>query len=312
MNAEATGMLVDGRHIFVKDLTIIGPGDAPWVRLEARDYQPRQAGIWIRQIILHSTWGGWPHILVSGAGPRGGAKATADYWHTSPDGKRQSGGAHIVIDENGDVVCLVDLVRAMAYHATTANPHSIGIEMYQRPDGRIYEAVLNAAIKLVAALCYGAGATYENGDPWLGLGIPFQVPRRTYNNAPIERMRLHGGPDMAGVFGHRDVAWLFPWQFPYVYRDPAELARAQKMYPNGYSDRGRGDPGDEVGNRLVAAGAEAFDFDAREDITAWKRRQQHLVALGDPLFVDGEPGPKTRAAMLRHGFMHGRDVAAAT
>lgn len=279
--AEASGLLVAGLHVEVPGLTILGPGDVPWIRLargganNAPDFRPRSPGMWLRQVIIHTTWGGWPHVIVPGAGPRGGAKITADYWHTSPDGRRQSGGTQLVVDEDGSVVCLADVVATTAYHATWSNAWSVGIEMFQWPGGRIREATLDATVRLVRALCEL-------------LAIPFQVPIRAYPGAPIARM-VRGGPDMAGVFGHRDNT----------------------------AERGRGDPGDEIGARLRAAGAEALDFDAAEDLAVWRRRQRKLNAItarrgaGRLLDVDGLAGPATLTLMRDHGFARGLDLDAA-
>lgn len=299
--AEARGLLVDGRYVQIAGLTILGPGDAPWVRLEARDYKRRPTGVWPTQIFGHSTWGGWPHKLVPGAGPFGGSKRTAEYWHTSPEGKRQSGGAHIIVDEAPrTLVCLVDIARMAAHHATRANPWSVGIEMHQRTDGRIYESVLETTTLLIVALCTGAGATYvDDGSPWPGLGIPLQIPGHRYVNTIIERLK-YGDPTACGVFGHRDCAWKFPSE---ILDD-----RVRARYPNGYADRGRGDPGDEFYERLKAAGAETLDFDARQDIVVWKPRQARLNELGERLVVDGIAARKTNAAMRRRGFSHGREL----
>ena len=118
-------------------------------------------------------------------------------------------------------------------------------------------------------------------------------------------MRQHGGPDMVGVFGHRDVAWRFPWQLT-----PGQ----QRGYPNGYSDRGRGDPGDEIFARLRAAGAEALDFDAREDLELWRRRQRKLNGITEQrgacrvIDVDGIAGPATMALLRHHGFASGPEL----
>jgi hypothetical protein len=112
--------------------------------------------------------------------------------------------------------------------------------------------------------------------------IPLQIPKLPYANRPLARM-VGGGPDCYGVFGHRDNT----------------------------SRRGWGDPGDEINNRLELAGAERFDFDQREDIATWTRRQKFLNAMfGEKLAIDGKPLGATRAAMLRHGFKTGKAIPA--
>lgn len=259
--AEASGLRIAGFSVPVPGLTVLGPGDAPWVRLDPRDYKRRSAKDWVRQIILHTTKGVWPQHVKPGAGAGGRDKQVADYWSTS----NLSGGAHLVVDSDGSVACLCDLALDQAFHATTSNAWSIGIEMYQEADGGIHEAALTSTVTLVRFLVDH-------------LAIAFQIPKRVYNNDAIDRMKFDGGPDMVGVFGHRDNAWDF-------------LRKT--------SSRGRGDPGDEIYRRLQDAGAEQFDFQGREEIAVWKRRQLVMNGMGEALKVDGIAGPSTMAAVKR-------------
>jgi hypothetical protein len=86
---------------------------------------------------------------------------------------------------------------------------------------------------------------------------------------PIQRLR-NGGDDCVGIYGHRDVT----------------------------STRSRGDPGDAVFERLVEGGYEPWDYDAEEDLSAWKLRQHHLNEMFDAkLVVDGVAGPGTVSAL---------------
>jgi len=290
-----SGLLANGRRVLIPGIEVIGPGDAVWSKLDPRDYRLRPRGTWVRQVIIHTTKGLWPQYVKPGVGPNGRDRSTAEYWSGNPE----SGGAHIVVDSDGSIVCLCDLAKVEAYHATTSNAWSIGIEMYQESDGGIYEAVLQSTVALVRALCSGHGAVHDDGSMWEGFKIPFQIPQRRYNGRPIERMREHGGPDMVGVFGHRDNSWKFPWQLT-----PEQRIR----YPNGYASRGAGDPGEEIYSRLRVAGAEEFDFDARQDLTTWKTRQVKLNTRGAKLDVDGVAGPATMSAIARLGLDGGRAV----
>ena len=279
-------ILTFGRRVKLPGLSIIGPGDHPWARLDPHDYRLRPKNTWIRQIIIHTTKGLWPQKTIPGAGPGGRARDVADYW----SGNSDSGGAHLVVDDDGTVLCLCDLGLVEAYHATTSNAWSIGIEMYQFADGRIREATLDATVRLVTALCDGT-------DSWEGFHIPLQVPE-DYQGV-IERMRLHGGPDCVGVFGHRDQAWKFPWQL---------TAEKRLAYPNGYANRGRGDPGDEIFTRLTSAGAEPVNFVTGADRSLWRSAQERLNRLGAGLQVDGVPGPATMRAMRERGFKRRREL----
>lgn len=108
---------------------------------------------------------------------------------------------------------------------------------------------------------------------WLTLrfAIQRQMPL-PYFGKPCTRLEL-GATDFVGVFGHRDCS----------------------------SNRGAGDPGDEIFDRLAVAGYERFDLDIARDKVAWKARQRDAGI--DP--VDGVPGPGTAAELARRGRQGG-------
>lgn len=280
-----TGLLIDGVLRDVPGLHIIPPasrGGPAWAALDPGDYRARPTP-WVRQIILHTTKGIWPQHVLAGAGPGGADKVVADFWRRDP----AHSAAQIVVDTDGSVVCLCDLARVAAWHAEASSPWSIGIEMYQLGDGGLYDATLTATATLVQALC---GM----------LAIPEQMPRGPYRGAPLRRMetgsrprgdrRNTGGPDCVGVFGHRDNT----------------------------SERGRGDPGDEIFRRLAALGFEGLDYDGGEDLVLGKQRQAALNAADAkagrtfrPLAVDGIVGPSSMATARRQGYSRWRDVGQA-
>lgn len=269
-----TGILYNGKLYTIPGVTVLSPGERDWVKMALNDYRLRETP-WIRQITIHTTQGKIAKIKP-GIGPSDGAKRTAVSWAENP----QPGGAPFVISADGTIACLVDIGKYMTYHATTVNPWSVGIEIYQEPDGTIYEIQLQVCAILVRFLCNL-------------LGIPFQGSGRTYvENGILQRM-LHGGPDVVGVFGHRDNAWQFPeWMTP----------EQRAVYPNGTSSRGRGDPGDEIFRYLDVAGKMNFDIDAREEIKFWKKMQSMLnVVHGAKLTVDGICGPGTVQALRDAG-----------
>jgi hypothetical protein len=283
------GLLIDGKIVDVPGLSITPPAGPPgngadWARIGSEDCRPRSSG-WVRQVIPHTTGGLWPQLVRPGAGKPGHAQQIADMWsgRDRGGGQRIYSAAHLVVDFDGSVACLCDLARIETYHAEGANPWSIGIEMSTHPDGSIQDATLEATATLVAALTW-------SGAPVSGLfPIPAQMPRGPYRNAPIDRMEVGtgharkqiGGPDIVGVLGHRDET----------------------------SERGRGDPGDEIWRRLAARGFEGVDYAGREDVLLGRERQSALNARGERLVVDGVVGPASIAAMQRHGFKRWRDVA---
>ena len=244
--------------------------------MSQRDHRKR-ATSWVRQITIHTTQGKDPQIIRPDSPPSPGTRAAqvARYW----SGNATSGGAPLIVDGNL-IACLVDLLHAEAYHATKVNPWSIGIEMVQEPDGGIYEDTLATTVELVLVLC----------DV---IGIPLQTDSRPYQRGKIVERLKQGGPDVVGVFGHRSNAWMFPeWLSP----------EKRAVYPNGYADRGRGDPGDVIFERLRARGCLAFDIDARAELAFWRRVQISLNAIGEQLNTDGVCGPATVAALRKHGM----------
>lgn len=181
-----SGLLIRGHLVEVPGLTITPPyshGGPAWARLDPRDYRMRRQRV--RQLLIHSTKGDEPQHVVPGAGPGGHARATAEFWSHDPT----PSGAPLVVDNNGTVACLCDLVYHEAYHGTVSNPYSAGVEMAQEADNGIHEAVYDAMVKLVPALC----------DL---LEIPYYVVADPYTGHPLPRF-LDGAPGFAGVLGHR-------------------------------------------------------------------------------------------------------------
>jgi hypothetical protein len=263
-----SGLLISGVVVPVPGVIVYNPLDTPWCKLDPGDYAVRKT-TWIRQVIIHTTKGLWPQYVKAGSGPGGKDKAVADFWRGDP----QHSAAQLVVDRDGSVACLCDLAKCAAYHATTSNDWSVGVEMYQDPDGGIFEATFASTVAIVTIIC-------EH------MGIPLQIPSRQYDGSIIRRM-IQGGKDMAGVFGHRDQAWDFK---------------------KSTSSRGRGDPGDEIYRRLAVVGADRLDFENRRDVELWRARQVYLNSLGETLVADGLPGPGTMAALRRRGFVSGRQL----
>lgn len=265
-----SGLLINGIRYDVPGVQVIGPGDEPWAKLSAGDCRTRPT-TWVRQITIHTTKGMNPQHIKPGKGPGGRDKVVADFWR----GDTNHSAAHLVVDNDGSILCLADLVKVEAYHATTVNEWSVGIEMYQEADGGIYEAVLDSTVRLVMRLC----------DL---LGIPFQGEARPYvENGILQRLK-NGGNDAVGVFGHRDNAWDFK--------------------RNG-STRGRGDPGDFIFLRLRAAGMLLHRYDQQPipgDKLYWSKVQTELnKKYGLTLGTDGVCGPMTVAVLRKYGLWNG-------
>jgi hypothetical protein len=126
----------------------------------------------------------------------------------------------ITIGSAGDVWQQCDAATFATWHATVANPWSVGIELAQdRDTPDLTQAQVDACVAVVRVLCEA-------------LRIPLQLP--AIGGAPVNgvvrawQSRKQGGDARAvsGVLGHRNVT----------------------------TSRGKGDPGDGIFRALLAAG----------------------------------------------------------
>ena len=267
-SSRGTGIVLNSQRIAIPgNENVTNYLDDPKLRLALSDMRPRnlhEQG-WIHLVVVHTTGGipGGsdlrPQVIKPGLGPSsGGGERIVASWTHDP---ARPGGAHIVVDFDGAVYCCADLVCDAAYHAEKANGCSVGIEVVQgHAEAELYQGQLDIAAKLALEICR-----------LMPVPIQWQVPAGVgdsgYHGSPVKRFvdaQMGAGPyleDVVGVVGHRDLT----------------------------SKRGEGDPGDALMQSLVAAGCEAFDFAAGEDLAVWKKRQAAL-GIANP---DGVPGPKT-------------------
>ena len=247
--------------------------DDPSVRLKmGQDGRGTRNTKWIRSLFFHTTTGKSPQVIKPGKGPKGKyAENVAHYW----TGNSRSAGAHLILNPDGTWVQTADLALETAYHATSVNDTSIGIEIVSLdgtgPDRKfasiLYSDQLDEAVWLADFLT----AFFDDArNSPLVVAIPRQI-QWPYDVNPVARLKA-GGVDCAGVFAH--------------YQQTA--------------DRGPGDPGIEFFLRLRAKDYESFDFSKNTDKTTWKPRQKGLKVT-----EDGVPGPATRKAILDSGRDHG-------
>jgi hypothetical protein len=256
------GLVVDGALVEVPGRRVVNFLDDPRVRLELpEDGRRRRPKTWIRQIFIHTTRG-----IPGGEDLRpqqiraGVGPATWPILNIAEMWRADDryAGAHLVVDHDTTVYCMADIVREVTYHATTANLMSVGIELKQGGHAELYAEQLEAACDVIDVL------TRE-------LGIQRQIPHR-YEGKPICRLDEEGrckGHDTVGVFGHRDNT----------------------------RDRGAGDPGDEIFDRLAVRRYARHDFCRRRDQIFWAEIQRMLGVV-----ADGVPGPKTVEALKARGY----------
>lgn len=186
-------LLIGGVHVEVPGLMTRTWEEAGVPRLELGEDARRRKSDWVRLVVLHTTKGipgGRDHrpqkILLGMGAPSIAAERVAHFWSSDPT----PSGAHVVVDRDGDVLCLADLARDCAFHAGPVNDVSIGIEIYQGKDAEIYEGQLEATV----VLCDFLARTF---------GIQRQWPLYRTN---VASARLEaGGRNVVGFVGHRSV-----------------------------------------------------------------------------------------------------------
>lgn len=163
------------------------------LRLSPEDRRVRRAP-WVHSIVLHTTKGipggknMTPQKVLPGFGPSTNAGARlADMW--AGDGRHA--GAHLVVDQDGQIYQCADLVTEAAYHASAMNEWSVGIEIFQAADASLRAGALERVVALVDALT-------------LRLGIQRQIPKVYRGRASARLLKDPGG--WVGVCGHRDVS----------------------------------------------------------------------------------------------------------
>jgi len=103
--------------------------------------------------------------------------------------------------------------------------------------------------------------------------IQRQYQRKYYGRAIPRLLAADAAASCVGIFGHRDCS----------------------------NNRGEGDPGDRIFEKLGAAGYEPVDFEIDEDRNLWRLRQQNMGI--EP--ADGIAGPGTAEALLADGKRDG-------
>jgi len=179
-----------------KQVELAGVRSRSWfddvaMRLGPNDRRRRFPVPRINSIIIHATVGDEPQIVRQGMGPPGMAARTANAWRAD-DAENRHAGSQLVVDSNGTVWCLADLLTEAAYHAEELNEHSIGIEIVQTSKLEIFTASCDALLWTIDGLTRLFGIQRQFHAPYLG------------DSHPVGRL-ARGGKDCMGIFGHRDA-----------------------------------------------------------------------------------------------------------
>jgi len=134
-----------GNRLEIPNLTTISYLEDPSLHLKIPGDGGRRRTP-VDSVVLHTT-GGYPDhkhpapqwIDENPALPEHcEARSTIDYWRRSD----RVAGAHLVLDADATLYCTCDLLLDVAYHCPGMNSRSIGIEIVQGSDSRIWRAQL--------------------------------------------------------------------------------------------------------------------------------------------------------------------------
>jgi hypothetical protein len=178
-----SGIVVSGAQVEVPGVMTLSWFDDPALRLDFPNDGFTLPGRHIDAVVMHTTQGKWPQVIVEGAG-KPTARATVRYWERSDE----HAGAHLLVDCDGTVLCLADLQDEVAYHCVGMNKRSVGIELKQGVDGTLYSVQLDVAVRVVGMIC-----------------SLLEIPRRVV--AEYDGCRSDEWLDsFCGVLGHRDAS----------------------------------------------------------------------------------------------------------
>lgn len=214
-----SGLVIGGRRMVVAGVDVINYLDNSTLALTSRSCTRRRAGAVVEFVVLHTTKGYPDHEQPTPQTIREGvaldahctARRTIAAWQR-PDGR--VGGAGLIIDADGTVLCLCDLLETAAYHCVGLNQRSVGIEVTQQGDSSLYRRQLDVVVAVCDVLAVEFDLPKTVAMPWTGC-------RAKYVDGGYV-----GGLDGIGFIGHRDAS----------------------------TNRGFGDPGDFIMQALVDAG----------------------------------------------------------
>lgn len=138
-------------------------------------------------IVLHTSRGAMGAVRA-GARPSNRAELLARYQSRTV----REVSWHLTVDTDGDVIQQADCVSWTCWHAGTANPWTVGIELVQHEDTPdLWQIQIDAAVRVVDTLC---GA----------LAIPRRIPVDDAG-APLRAVVAWPTPRWPGVIGHRHL-----------------------------------------------------------------------------------------------------------
>lgn len=148
------GLVFNGESVEVAGVKIVNFLDDDSLTLADHSYAQRHEAI--KHIVLHTTKGFPDHEFEKPQSVREDAaeskhctaRKTVEYWRSG----HRIAGAHAIIDADGTVCCLADIMTASVYHCVDFNQISVGIEITQQGDASLFRRQIDVVSVLVEAL----------------------------------------------------------------------------------------------------------------------------------------------------------------
>lgn len=177
-------LIVDGVAVELPGCRALSWHDEPALRLHFPLMGLSRRQLEVQAVILHTTRGDRSDLVLDVEAPPEACtgRQTIHIWQR---GDRHA-GAHVVVDADGTLLCLGDLVREVSYHCVGLNGASIGVEVVQQPSGAIYRRQVDVVVALVQLLTERLRIPRRVAWPYRGARAGMELVR--------------------GVFGHRDAS----------------------------------------------------------------------------------------------------------
>lgn len=214
-----SGLVIGGRRVDVEGVNVVNFLDDATLALGSRSCTRRRRDHAVEFVVLHTTKG-YPDrenptpqsVREEAAEPKHcTARKTVAYWARND---ARVGGAGLVVDADGTVLCLCDLLEVAAYHCVGMNQRSVGIEVTQQGDASLFRRQLDVVVAVCAVLAREFDLARTVAMPYTGC------------RAVMVDGGYSSGLDGVAFVGHRDCS----------------------------ENRGFGDPGDFIMQALVDAG----------------------------------------------------------
>ncbi len=196
------GLVINGTVVEVEGVEVINYLDDASLALTSRACSRRRRRV---EFVIFHTTGGYPdhdhptpqrvRDEAAGAEACHGRRVVADW--AKPNAR--VGGAGVVVDADGTVLCCCDLGEVAAYHCVGLNQRSVGVEVVQQSDSSLYRRQLDVVAVLTDVLARRLELPRTVASPYRGCRVEFDVDAKGNKS-------YRSGLEGVSVVGHRECS----------------------------------------------------------------------------------------------------------